>query len=319
MPHRLLHNRLRDAVVLTILVVGAAACSDETSDEPSGPRVIELPGERVFPEGVAIDEDDTLYVGSTQDGTIMRARPDDEVAEVFLPPGGDGRTTVTGLAVRDGRLFVAGRDSARFFVYDITTRNLIAGFDTSTGDRALLNDIAVTDTAAYVTDSFRPVVWRVDLSSDEIGEPEPWLDLEGSAISYADGFNLNGIDTSEDGSTLVTVHYGTGELFRIDTTTRAIEPIDLGGETLVGGDGLEVDGTTLTIVASGDLVTIELDADLRSGTLIDRQPLSESRFPTTIALTDDEVVVVDSQLDMAGSGAGPTLPFTLSVIPRPQP
>lgn len=291
---------------------------DATAGAPATTRRIELPGERVFPEGVAIDPGtDQLYVGSTEDGSVYRAGLDDDRAEVFLEPGADGRTAVTGLAVGDGILLVAGRDTGRIFAYETDSGELIEAFDTSgDGDRTLINDIAVAGDAAYVTDSFRPVLWRLDLSGQAIGQPEPWLDLAGSPIGYDDGFNLNGIASSADGTALLTVHNTTGELFRIDTATGEIIAVDLGGEVLTGGDGLELDGITLYAVAGDQLVTVDLDRELSSGTVTDRFSLDGSGYPTTLALTADDFVVVNSQLDMAGSDAEPTLPFTLSLIPR---
>ena len=69
-----------------------------------------LPGNAVFPEGVAYQPSAGAYfVGSTTDGTIFRGTLHEPAASVFLPPGGDGRTTATGLKVDSrGRLFVSG-------------------------------------------------------------------------------------------------------------------------------------------------------------------------------------------------------------------
>src|SRR5215207_7987534 len=57
-----------------------------------------LPGDAVFPEGVAFEQDTGFfYVSSTTDGTIFRGTLDSPEAEVFLAAGTDGRTTATGL------------------------------------------------------------------------------------------------------------------------------------------------------------------------------------------------------------------------------
>lgn len=322
-------RRRLPTLVLAAALVGGCADDDASPSPATAPPAaendggtgdvgeIELPGERVFPEGVAVDPaTDDIYVGSTDDGSIFRARVDDERADVFLPPGADGRTTVTGLAVDGNRLLVAGRDTGRIFAYDTDTAELIATFETSTGERTLINDITVAGDAAYVTDSFRPVLWRLDLAADEVAAPQPWIDLADSPIAYGDGFNLNGITSNADGTVLVVVHASTGELFRIDTATSEIASIDLSGETLRGGDGLELEGTTLFAVAGGELVTIELDDELRTGTVTSRDTLDGQAYPTTLALTDDAYVIVNSQLDMTGGDARPTLPFTVSVLPR---
>ncbi|MDQ3738323.1 MAG: hypothetical protein M3337_04055, partial [Actinomycetota bacterium] len=191
------------AVLIPLLIAGACSSDSDValSSDPGGApaatpvsegvavadaerRDIVLPGARVFPEGVAIDPaTGEVYVGSTDDGTVFRAGLNDSEAEVFLPGGEDDRTAVTGLAVDGDRLFVAGRDTGRIFAYDTTSGELIAGYDTSDGERTLINDVVVAGDAAYVTDSFRPVLLRLDLT-DGIGEPEPWLDLDDTDIVY---------------------------------------------------------------------------------------------------------------------------------------
>src|SRR4051794_5625914 len=67
-----------------------------------------LPGDKVFPEGIAYDrETRSFYVGSSADGTIFRGTLTNPVAQVFSPAGSDGRTGATGMKVDPkGRLYV---------------------------------------------------------------------------------------------------------------------------------------------------------------------------------------------------------------------
>lgn len=295
-----------------------ARTDDSSTPTDGAPQEIELPGASVFPEGVAFDDSTgSVFVGSTDDGTVFRAGLDDQVAEVFLPPGEDGRTAVTGLAVRDGLLFVAGRDTGRVFAYDVDTAGLVAAHDAAGGERSLINDIALSGNFAYVTDSFRPVLFRLSVHGDRVGEPEAWIDLTETSVPFdADGFNLNGIAITDAGDALYTVHYGTGELFRIDTETAVVELVDLGEERLTGGDGLEIERSTVIAIADGDLVTIELDDSGLTATTSSREPLDGLLFPTTVALTDDSYIIVNSQLNMTGSDNQPITPFTVSVLDR---
>ena len=88
----------------------------------------ELPGEAVYPEGIAINPaNDTFFVSSTTDGTIFRG--DIATGEVtpFIP-GSEGRAFSTiGLDVDDqGRLWVAGGMTGQIFVYDAETAEQIA-------------------------------------------------------------------------------------------------------------------------------------------------------------------------------------------------
>src|SRR4051812_33554340 len=74
-----------------------------------GSRTYSLPGETVFPEGVAYDASArAFYVGSTTDGAIYRGRLSGTAARPFLPGGPDGRSAATGMKVAGGRLYVAG-------------------------------------------------------------------------------------------------------------------------------------------------------------------------------------------------------------------
>lgn len=126
-----------------------------------------LPGDAVYPEGIAYDAaTGDLYVGSTRTGTVYRGDADEPgELEVFLRGGQDGRTSVTGMKVDGyGRLFVAGRSTGRIFVYDTASGRLIRALAAPPAPRTLLNDVAVTDEAAYVTDSFRPQLFRVSLT-----------------------------------------------------------------------------------------------------------------------------------------------------------
>jgi len=288
-----------------------------------------LPGERVFPEGVAVDKaTGDFYVGSTQDGTIYRGDVEDpgEGAEVFLEGGDDGREAVTGMKVDgQGRLFAAGRSTGRAFVYDAGSGELIRAFETAReGEEGLINDVTFTEDAAYFTDSFRPVLWRVPLRGGEVGEIEPWLDFEGTPLRYEDGFNLNGISVSDDGRYLVAVRYNAGDLWRIDTETREVRRIDLGGEALTNGDGIMLDGRTLYVVRNdpGVISQVELSEDLSSGEVAGEINDPSFRFPTTIAEYGGRLLVVNSQLNLEpggsmGTAAPPELPFTVSGVPLP--
>lgn len=299
---------------------GRTATADDASPATSS-ATWTLPGARVFPEGIATDPDEaTFYVGSTTDGAIYRGDVDDPgEAERWLDGGVDGRTTVTGLDVDDrGRLWVAGRDSGNVFVYDTATSDLLADFTAPQAQRSLLNDVVVTADAAYLTDSFRPVLFRVPLDGDEIGDLEPWLSLDGTPAEYAGGFNLNGIVATDDGETLLTVKYNSGELFRIDVASGEVGPVALTGAELRTGDGMVLDGRTLYVVRGGpgDIVPVELGDDLATGGVGPPLAAAGLALPTTIAPAGDRLLVVNSQLDMVGGDRRPTLPFTITAVAR---
>src|SRR5262249_3066905 len=103
-------------------------------------------------------------------GSIANDRPpvkfdysgDTQQVSVFLPGGGDSRTVALGMKVgRHNRLYVAGGPLGQIFVYDITSRALIAKFTTGVSP-TFINDVTIAPNGdAYFTDSFSPFLYRV--------------------------------------------------------------------------------------------------------------------------------------------------------------
>src|SRR6059036_3565707 len=104
--------KTRPRIVIAALLMAVAALAPLALGAAASPRPSRyvLPGDRVFPEGIAYQQGTgNFYVSSNNDGTIFRGNVRDELTSVFLPAGSDGRTTATGLKVDDdGRLFIAG-------------------------------------------------------------------------------------------------------------------------------------------------------------------------------------------------------------------
>jgi len=215
----------------------------------------------------------------------------------------------------EGRLWISGRDSGRAFVYDTGSGELIKVLDTPRTASTLINDVTVTQDAAYFTDSFRPTLFRVPLTPGGVGDIEPWLDFGGTPVRYRDGFNLNGIAATADGRYLITVQFNTGELYRIDTETEEVTEVDLGGKKLGTGDGLLLEGPTLYVVreSPAQIVPVELSEDFTAGQVGEAFSDPSLRFPTTIARYEDRLLVVNSQLNTGN----PKLPFTVTDVPIP--
>ena len=280
-----------------------------------------LPGTAVFPEGVAYDQrTGAVFVSSTTDGTVFRGDVKSEVLAPFLPPRTDGRTTAIGLAVDDAsRLYVAGGATGLVFVYDGESGALLARLATGSSP-TFINDVAVgRGDTAYVTDSQSPVIYRVFADASGAFTLERWLDLRGTALVYRPGFNLNGIDVSESGRYLVVVQSNTGKLFRIETATRAVTEIDLGGAAVPNGDGILLQGSTLYVLQNvQELITeVRLNLSRATGTVVGRTTDPSFAFPTTLDVARGRLLVVNSQFDRRGAGRTPELPFTVSVVKKP--
>ncbi|MBW4629970.1 MAG: SMP-30/gluconolactonase/LRE family protein [Brasilonema octagenarum HA4186-MV1] len=283
-----------------------------------------LPGERVFPEGIAYQpKTKDFFVSSTTDGTIFRGNLQQESAEVFLPGGADGRTTAIGLKVDDkGRLFVAGGNTGQIFVYNTHSGELLGQFKNQKAS-TFINDVAISPNGeAYFTDSSDPTLYKVSINEANEIQFEAWLDFTGTSLEYQSGFNLNGIAASNDGKYLIVVQSNTGKLFRIDIDSKQVTEIDLGGERLTNGDGILLSRgkkQILYVVRNQQklIVKVELEEDFSRGTVVSSTTDPSLAYPTTIAQVRKQLLVVNSQFDKRGSGLTPELPFTVSSISTP--
>ena len=313
------------AAAAVVLAVGLGAPADAAKAhepyliDPSGPAA-----DLVFPEGIATDQH-SFYVGSTTDGTIYRGALAGTTATPFLPGGQDGRTSAIGLKVSDGYLFVAGGATGRFFIYDVDSRELVGSFAVPASSApTFLNDAAVApDGSVYVTDSQRPVLYRIgpdDYATEGVETLPVFIDFTGTALQYVPGqFNVNGIAATPNGRSLVLAQSNKGQLYRVDVATRGVSQIDL-GRGPVSGDGLVLRGHTLYAVERqgevGFIVTIRLSHDLGSGTVVRRTTDPTFDDPTTAAIARGRLLVVNSQFGERG-GVGVLDPFTVSNIRIP--
>src|SRR5687767_7271946 len=230
------------------------------------PDIIQLPN-GFRPEGIAI-AGTTFYTGSLG-GVHGVYRGDLRTGEggQFIPGNG---SMFVGMKVDDrARLWIAGGGSGAGYVYDTTTGALIATFSFATGN-TFVNDVIVTDDAAWFTESRAPRLYRVAIGSDGAIGAATTIDLTGR-IQFVDGVNnLNGIAATPDGSTLIVVNSNTGKLYTIDTETIETHEIDLGGATVTTGDGILLQGRTLYVVRNtmNRIAVIELAPDLSSGTVV---------------------------------------------------
>ena len=291
----------------------------------------ELPGDEVYPEGIAYDEDENVfYVGSTTDGTIFRGDVESGEVEVFSEDGADGRTTAIGMEIDDdGRLFVAGGDTGGVWVYDTESGDFVTSVENELAPNTFLNDIAIVDDIAYVTDSFNPILWQVTLDEEDddaqevTGEISQYLDFTGTDFEFqADGFNANGVEATDDGAYLIVVQSATGLLFRIEVASGDVTEIDLGDTTVPNGDGVAIEGQALYVVQNQQevIVPIAMADDFASGTPIDTVTYDAFNYPTSLALTGDgRALVVNSQFGARSQGVEPELPFTVVSVPVPDP
>jgi len=290
----------------------------------SGVAVLPLPDAAAYPEGVAVDPTTgAIYTNSANTGVVFRVDADTgaavRVADPLIlgdsPPAKPVSVALGLKADGQGRLWVAGARTGSMHVVDIATGERLARFTTPEGPW-LINDVALTQDAAYFTDTLRPVLWRVARDAIADAALEPWLSFEGTALQYGEEPNLNGIVATPDGRYLIVVLMKTGRLFRIDIHTREIAAIDTGASALDGGDGLALIDQRLFLVRqwSGEVVALDLSADMSTAVEAKRIKPTELAWPATVAVRGDRLIVANSQLNRRGSGDA-VLPFSLVSIP----
>ncbi|MBY4382528.1 superoxide dismutase [Rhodococcus sp. 05-2256-B2] len=304
----------------------SAPSSVSASSGPSNVGVYNLPGTGVFPEGITA-ADDTFYVTSTSDGAVFRGTVGSPDVSVFLPGGADGRTGAAGIDVTDDDdrpdyLVIAGGATGKVWVYDANSGDLVATFTNGLGtDATFLNDVAIADNGdAFVTDSRSPALYRIPFDQIVAGTQdapmETFVNFDGSPFVYGEGFNANGIVENDDESALIVVQSSTGNLYRIDKTSKEVTQVDLGGATLMNGDGMEMDDDTLYVVRNRDglISKVDLNDDGRRGSVTGEITDPSFAYPTTVAAVDDRLLVVNSQFDKRGGE--PVEPFTVSSVPQ---
>jgi Cu-Zn family superoxide dismutase len=286
----------------------------------------ELPGARVYPEGIAADpRTGDLYAGSFADGTVFKMTPGRRAAQVFLPAGADGRDTANGLKVdRSGRLWVTDSDTG-VSVYDTRSRRLLARFEVPGQEPRFVNDLALTpDGSAYLTDSVRAVVYRVtpaqlSRAAGRTATLIPRFDLTGVLDPREPGaFSLNGIVADPSGRHLLTADMVGGDLYRLDPASGAIARVALRGGDMLHADGLELQGGRLWVVHNTDNAVSRwrVTADGTAARMERRVSDEALQLPTTLVRVRGTLHVVRSQFDKGGPlGEGtPQRPFTIASV-----
>ncbi len=266
------------------------------------------PSDNGNPEGVAWDPaTQTFFTGTTGNGTLYRGSLDDPTVEVWIPgaPGG----AAIGMKVDRGLLYVAGGPTGRITVYDIASASVVAAFETGSG--GFLNDLVVTPNGVFVTDSLRPILWRVTAEQVAAGGGTPEVIPVSPEIPFGGGFALNGVVAFGDGSELIVVHSALGTLYRITFSGSGRTITQVASPTL-NGDGLLLDRGQLVVVlgSTQELAFLKLNGDRTAAELVETRTDPTFQRPSTVARAHDRYLVVNADFTTN------TPPFTLSGLPR---
>jgi sugar lactone lactonase YvrE len=272
-PRRIVGIALATALAVAL---GAAAA-------PAGPPPdrIELP-DGFLPEGIAIGPGPTAWFGSRADGDIYEVDLLTGEGEVIAE--GPGTPSIGLKSDKRGRLFVAGGPSGSGRVVDSDTGALLADYQFTTGN-SFVNDVLLTPSAVWFTDSMQPQLYAVPRSPNGGLADEPVTVPLGGEWEQGEGFGANGLTLTPDGSALLVVHSSSGLLYRVDPATGDATVVDLGGVQLTNGDGMLQRGRTLYVVQNllNHVAVLRLDRAGTTGTLVDTITSPDFDVPTTVA------------------------------------
>ncbi len=285
------------AGMLALFAFAAPASASPARHGGDFPARIDLPDGFGFPEGIEHGGGTTFFVGSLLTGAIWRGDLRTGSGSV-LAPGAPGRASA-GIAYDAGhdRIWVAGGGpllvgNGDVRVYDASSGTLLATYQPP--GVGLMNDIAITRDAVYVTDSGFAQLIVIPLPRDgSLPPPSAPTKLQlGGDMIQAPGINLNGIVAS-DGFLLVA-NSTTGKLFRIDPATGHARKLDLGGADLSYPDGLELHGNTLYVVRPFDdrVTVVTLKAGLTRGVVHGDLTAPSLDIPSTATVTSGRLWAV---------------------------
>jgi sugar lactone lactonase YvrE len=292
-------RRLITTLALALLTLGTGLLG---TGDPAGanggrfPADIPLPN-GWLPEGLTIGHGTTFYVGSRANGAIFRGDLATGRGDVFIP--GTPGTAKTGLKLDpQNRLWAAGAGGGDATVYDATSGAVLAHYPLASTAPTFINDIALTPSGVYLTDSPQPVLRVVPLGPDgRLPGAASTLALSGPAADPG-AFN-NGIVATPTGR-LIVVQSTAGRLVSVDPHTGASTLVDLGGYSVSNGDGLVLCGQTLYVIRNRNnlVAVLHMSADFGSGTLLRELTSPLLRVPSTGDLFGSRLYVVNARFDI---------------------
>lgn len=307
-------------------------------NKTSFPNILPLPN-GFQPEGIVIGQGSDFYVGSAVNGKIYKGDLRTGEGDIFINPSEFGIEYAQsfGMAIdeRSGYLFVAaGFDIEPPFVGTVQVYNYKTGLHVKTylfnsDYPVFVNDVIVTNDAAYFTDCFSPVLFKIPLNKNgQLPEADETMVLPMTGFSITPiglpGFPVaifaNGIDAVNSGKMLIVGNLERGEIYAVDSSTGESSLIDLGGQLLYYADGILLDGKTLYVVQNilNQISVVELNDDFLSGSVVNIINSPNLRIPSTIGEFGNYLYAVNARFDVAPPGGGlfPDVEFEVVKIPK---
>lgn len=278
----------RNLLVGGLLTAALAFPFAPASVAGANPTVLPLP-DNFRPEGIATIGS-TAYVGSLVDGDIFGL--DLRTGEGSVVSEGPGTPSV-GLHAHDGLLWVAGGPTGTGRVVDPGSGEVRASYSLTSAP-TFINDVVVTDDAAWFTDSAKAQLYRVSLADGTVST----LPLSGDWVQGATT-SANGIESTPDGSALLVINSFNGTLYRVDPATGTATAVE-GGSGLDNGDGLLLQGRTLYVVQNrlDKVAVLRVSGD--GSTAVWQREITSADFqvPSTVARWGQRLYLPNAQFGL---------------------
>lgn len=303
---------LKFVLVITLIAAAGAAFAQDASPAATEEAMmlpvadsydIVLP-EGTLPEGIEYDSTAGRFLlGSLTYGTITAFDPVSGALSEFIVDEELASTVGIHIDVNNNRLLVTNSAAEVFFNPASDGMAQLAAYDLETGERIFLvdlgalypegrhfaNDVTVdADGNAYVTDSFSPVIYRVDLD----GNAEVFVENEAFTGQF---IGLNGIDVHPDDYVLACVG---GRIYRIDLSADTPEVVEVALEESLQIDGLAVDadGVGYAVVSGNPQRIVRLVSEDGWASATVDASVDTTNAATTLALAGDEVYYINAYL-----------------------
>jgi hypothetical protein len=189
-------------------------------------------------------------------------------------------------------------------VYDTRTGATVATYQFGAPPATLVNDVALTKDGAWFTDSFQAQLYFVPVSRAGVpGSSFRTLAVSGPAADTGGEVNLNGIQATANGKTLIVAHSANAQLYTVDPANGASATI--AGVSVPNVDGILLEAGRLWAVQnfSNQVSRIRLRPDLSSGVVEEVITSELFQVPTTAARFGSRLAVVNAKFD---TGIPPT-------------
>jgi sugar lactone lactonase YvrE len=278
-------------ILLLILCTLSACSATKVPDE------IIVVFDNLYPEGIEYDENgERFLLGSSSEGAIFQVFDDGTIEPIIEDPD---LYECVGIEIdrKNQRLLVANNDKDE-------NKNYLNSYDLVTGERIfmaeissikpdlyhIVNDIAVdTNGNAYVTDTYSPAIYRVDMDGN------PTLFMEHSQFEY-----LNGIVYHPNGFLLLGAYPNL--LLKIPIDNPDVIKVDISGGNLyfdvTDGMIMHPDGSLIMVTFPGSKVhRVQSEDNWESAQSVGKSSGHTDGYGTTLALRGEEVYVIYSHVD----------------------